>query len=112
MATRWGVCSAGKISHDFLVALGTLPATEHQAPRAALLTPRSPHPLRSMAPPPWRRLCNPSAPAGSRAEHRGKHGPQKYYSKFPFRHAIHQYDRRYIMAGKCCIQNCIKRNHG
>ncbi|CAM4673271.1 unnamed protein product [Lepidochelys olivacea] len=31
MATRWGVCSAGKISHDFLVALGTLPATEHQA---------------------------------------------------------------------------------
>ncbi|XP_032662338.1 trans-1,2-dihydrobenzene-1,2-diol dehydrogenase [Chelonoidis abingdonii] len=31
MATRWGICSAGKISHDFLVALKTLPATEHQA---------------------------------------------------------------------------------
>ncbi|XP_038238187.1 trans-1,2-dihydrobenzene-1,2-diol dehydrogenase-like [Dermochelys coriacea] len=30
-ATRWGICSAGKISHDFLVALKTLPATEHQA---------------------------------------------------------------------------------
>ncbi|XP_034647680.1 trans-1,2-dihydrobenzene-1,2-diol dehydrogenase [Trachemys scripta elegans] len=31
MATRWGICSAGRISHDFLVALKTLPATEHQA---------------------------------------------------------------------------------
>ncbi|XP_074872644.1 trans-1,2-dihydrobenzene-1,2-diol dehydrogenase-like [Carettochelys insculpta] len=31
MATRWGICSAGRISHDFLVALSTLPATEHQA---------------------------------------------------------------------------------
>lgn len=31
MATRWGICSAGRISHDFLVALRTLPATEHQA---------------------------------------------------------------------------------
>ncbi|XP_074873990.1 trans-1,2-dihydrobenzene-1,2-diol dehydrogenase-like [Carettochelys insculpta] len=30
-ATRWGICSAGRISHDFLVALRTLPATEHQA---------------------------------------------------------------------------------
>ncbi|XP_067408338.1 trans-1,2-dihydrobenzene-1,2-diol dehydrogenase-like [Emydura macquarii macquarii] len=30
MATRWGICSAGKISHDFLVALETLPAEEHQ----------------------------------------------------------------------------------
>lgn len=27
--TRWGICSAGKISHDFLVALRTLPAEEH-----------------------------------------------------------------------------------
>uniref|UniRef100_A0A8C8SV67 Trans-1,2-dihydrobenzene-1,2-diol dehydrogenase n=1 Tax=Pelusios castaneus TaxID=367368 RepID=A0A8C8SV67_9SAUR len=31
MATRWGICSAGRISHDFLVALKTLPAEEHQA---------------------------------------------------------------------------------
>ncbi|XP_049574444.1 trans-1,2-dihydrobenzene-1,2-diol dehydrogenase-like isoform X1 [Syngnathus scovelli] len=31
MATRWGICSAGKISHDFLVALKTLPAKDHQA---------------------------------------------------------------------------------
>ncbi|XP_035991918.1 trans-1,2-dihydrobenzene-1,2-diol dehydrogenase-like [Fundulus heteroclitus] len=30
MATRWGICSAGKISHDFTVALKTLPAEEHQ----------------------------------------------------------------------------------
>lgn len=29
-ATRWGICSAGKISHDFLVALKTLPAKDHQ----------------------------------------------------------------------------------
>ncbi|KAG8434000.1 hypothetical protein GDO86_012382 [Hymenochirus boettgeri] len=30
MATRWGICSAGKISNDFLVALDTLPIQEHQ----------------------------------------------------------------------------------
>ncbi|KAM9826714.1 trans-1,2-dihydrobenzene-1,2-diol dehydrogenase-like [Syngnathus typhle] len=30
MATRWGICSAGKISHDFLVALKTLPVKDHQ----------------------------------------------------------------------------------
>lgn len=30
MATRWGICSAGKISHDFLVALRTLPSADHQ----------------------------------------------------------------------------------
>ncbi|KAM4593945.1 trans-1,2-dihydrobenzene-1,2-diol dehydrogenase-like [Odontesthes bonariensis] len=30
MATRWGICSAGKISHDFSVALKTLPAEDHQ----------------------------------------------------------------------------------
>ncbi|XP_007239709.3 trans-1,2-dihydrobenzene-1,2-diol dehydrogenase [Astyanax mexicanus] len=30
MATRWGICGAGKISHDFSVALKTLPAREHQ----------------------------------------------------------------------------------
>ncbi|XP_048095276.1 trans-1,2-dihydrobenzene-1,2-diol dehydrogenase-like isoform X1 [Alosa alosa] len=30
MATRWGICSAGKISHDFTVALKTLPSKEHQ----------------------------------------------------------------------------------
>ncbi|TRY90175.1 hypothetical protein DNTS_033360, partial [Danionella cerebrum] len=27
---RWGICSAGKISHDFTVALRTLPAEHHQ----------------------------------------------------------------------------------
>ncbi|XP_047436430.1 trans-1,2-dihydrobenzene-1,2-diol dehydrogenase-like [Mugil cephalus] len=30
MATRWGICSAGKISHDFTVALKTLPTEDHQ----------------------------------------------------------------------------------
>uniref|UniRef100_A0A3Q3KT83 Trans-1,2-dihydrobenzene-1,2-diol dehydrogenase n=1 Tax=Mastacembelus armatus TaxID=205130 RepID=A0A3Q3KT83_9TELE len=30
MATRWGLCSAGKISHDFTVALKTLPPEDHQ----------------------------------------------------------------------------------
>ncbi|KAF4101062.1 hypothetical protein G5714_017494 [Onychostoma macrolepis] len=30
MAIRWGICSAGKISHDFTVALKTLPAENHQ----------------------------------------------------------------------------------
>uniref|UniRef100_A0A8C7X7Z4 Trans-1,2-dihydrobenzene-1,2-diol dehydrogenase n=1 Tax=Oryzias sinensis TaxID=183150 RepID=A0A8C7X7Z4_9TELE len=30
MATRWGICSAGKISQDFAVALKTLPAADHQ----------------------------------------------------------------------------------
>ncbi|KAG7481740.1 hypothetical protein JOB18_003780 [Solea senegalensis] len=30
MATRWGICGAGKISHDFTVALKTLSAEEHQ----------------------------------------------------------------------------------
>ncbi|KAM4744631.1 trans-1,2-dihydrobenzene-1,2-diol dehydrogenase-like isoform 3-T3 [Anableps anableps] len=30
MTTRWGICSAGKISHDFAVALKTLPAEDHQ----------------------------------------------------------------------------------
>ena len=30
MALRWGICSAGKISHDFVVGLKTLPVTEHQ----------------------------------------------------------------------------------
>ncbi|XP_003226235.1 trans-1,2-dihydrobenzene-1,2-diol dehydrogenase [Anolis carolinensis] len=29
-ATRWGICSAGKIAHDFLVALKTLPPEDHQ----------------------------------------------------------------------------------
>nr|XP_056720001.1 trans-1,2-dihydrobenzene-1,2-diol dehydrogenase [Euleptes europaea] len=28
--TRWGICSAGKISHDFLVALKTLPPEDHK----------------------------------------------------------------------------------
>ncbi|XP_060910216.1 trans-1,2-dihydrobenzene-1,2-diol dehydrogenase-like [Labrus mixtus] len=30
MATRWGICSAGKISHDFLVALRTLTPGDHE----------------------------------------------------------------------------------
>lgn len=30
MATRWGICSAGKISHDFSVALRTLTPEEHE----------------------------------------------------------------------------------
>ncbi|KAK7099595.1 trans-1,2-dihydrobenzene-1,2-diol dehydrogenase-like [Littorina saxatilis] len=30
MATRWGICSAGKISYDFCLALQTLPADQHQ----------------------------------------------------------------------------------
>ncbi|XP_051727042.1 trans-1,2-dihydrobenzene-1,2-diol dehydrogenase-like [Ctenopharyngodon idella] len=30
MAIRWGICSAGKISHDFTVALKTLPPEQHQ----------------------------------------------------------------------------------
>ncbi|NP_001120637.1 dihydrodiol dehydrogenase (dimeric) [Xenopus tropicalis] len=30
MATKWGICSTGKISNDFLVALETLPAQDHQ----------------------------------------------------------------------------------
>ncbi|XP_014211051.1 trans-1,2-dihydrobenzene-1,2-diol dehydrogenase [Copidosoma floridanum] len=30
MATRWGIASAGKISHDFATALGTLPKSEHE----------------------------------------------------------------------------------
>ena len=30
MALRWGICSTGKISHDFVVGLKSLPETEHQ----------------------------------------------------------------------------------
>ncbi|XP_013420787.1 trans-1,2-dihydrobenzene-1,2-diol dehydrogenase-like isoform X2 [Lingula anatina] len=30
MATRWGICSVGTISHDFAVALKTLPPEDHQ----------------------------------------------------------------------------------
>ncbi|KAM9860935.1 trans-1,2-dihydrobenzene-1,2-diol dehydrogenase-like [Aulostomus maculatus] len=30
MTTRWGLCGAGKISHDFSVAMKTLPAGDHQ----------------------------------------------------------------------------------
>jgi dihydrodiol dehydrogenase / D-xylose 1-dehydrogenase (NADP) len=29
MATRWGIASAGKISHDFVTALSTLSPEEH-----------------------------------------------------------------------------------
>jgi len=30
MATHWGIASAGKISHDFVTALSTLPSEEHR----------------------------------------------------------------------------------
>lgn len=30
MATRWGIASAGLISHDFANALSTLPSNEHK----------------------------------------------------------------------------------
>ncbi|KAM9410639.1 trans-1,2-dihydrobenzene-1,2-diol dehydrogenase [Pholidichthys leucotaenia] len=30
MATKWGICSTGRISHDFTVALKTLPVEDHQ----------------------------------------------------------------------------------
>lgn len=30
MATRWGIASAGKIAHDFVAALRSLPANEHE----------------------------------------------------------------------------------
>ena len=30
MALRWGIYSAGKISHDFVVGLKSLPKTENQ----------------------------------------------------------------------------------
>ncbi|KAG9481534.1 hypothetical protein GDO78_010657 [Eleutherodactylus coqui] len=30
MATKWGICAAGKISNDFMVALQTLPDRDHQ----------------------------------------------------------------------------------
>ncbi|XP_072348592.1 trans-1,2-dihydrobenzene-1,2-diol dehydrogenase-like isoform X2 [Scyliorhinus torazame] len=30
MATSWGICGAGRISHDFVVALKTLPPESHQ----------------------------------------------------------------------------------
>lgn len=30
MALRWGIVSAGRISHDFVVGLSTLPKEEHQ----------------------------------------------------------------------------------
>lgn len=30
MALRWGIAAAGKISHDFVCGLSTLPAEDHQ----------------------------------------------------------------------------------
>ncbi|XP_005727754.1 trans-1,2-dihydrobenzene-1,2-diol dehydrogenase-like [Pundamilia nyererei] len=38
MATRWGLCGAGKISHDFSVAIKTLPPGDH---RIAVIASRS-----------------------------------------------------------------------
>ena len=34
-ALRWGICSAGKISHDFVIGLKTLPATDHHVKAVA-----------------------------------------------------------------------------
>ena len=30
MATKWGIVSAGKISHDFCTGVGCLPKSEHK----------------------------------------------------------------------------------
>ena len=30
MALRWGICSAGKISHDFVVGVKALPEKDHK----------------------------------------------------------------------------------
>ncbi|KAJ8247939.1 hypothetical protein GJAV_G00252320 [Gymnothorax javanicus] len=38
MATRWGICGAGKISHDFAVAMKTLPAGDHKIVAVAART--------------------------------------------------------------------------
>ena len=32
---RWGICGAGKIANDFVVALRTLPAAEHEVTAVA-----------------------------------------------------------------------------
>uniref|UniRef100_A0A8C5WKC6 Trans-1,2-dihydrobenzene-1,2-diol dehydrogenase n=1 Tax=Leptobrachium leishanense TaxID=445787 RepID=A0A8C5WKC6_9ANUR len=39
MATKWGICSVGKICNDFLVALGTLPPEDHQVAAVAARDP-------------------------------------------------------------------------
>lgn len=36
MATRWGLCGAGKISHDYSVAMKTLPPEDHQVLKVTL----------------------------------------------------------------------------
>ncbi|KAM6980432.1 trans-1,2-dihydrobenzene-1,2-diol dehydrogenase-like [Aplochiton taeniatus] len=41
MATRWGLCGAGKISHDFSVAMKTLPPGDHQIAAIAARSPES-----------------------------------------------------------------------
>lgn len=43
MALRWGIVSAGLISHDFVNAVGTLPKSEHKvlAVAAQKLLPRA-----------------------------------------------------------------------
>lgn len=35
MATRWGIAGSGKISHDFVTALATLPSAEHEVTAVA-----------------------------------------------------------------------------
>ena len=41
MPLRWGICTAGKISHDFVVGLKTLPESEHAVVAVAAMTPGS-----------------------------------------------------------------------
>jgi hypothetical protein len=41
MATKWGVLSAGKISHDFVSAVRTLPTDEHQVSYYFIFSPHS-----------------------------------------------------------------------
>lgn len=40
MVVRWGICSAGKISHDFTVSLKTLPPDDHQVVAVAARNPK------------------------------------------------------------------------
>lgn len=37
MTLRWGIASAGKISHDFVTAMATLPASDHKVMAVAAM---------------------------------------------------------------------------
>ena len=43
MALRWGIVSAGRISHDFMVGLKALPETEHKAVAVAARSQQAAH---------------------------------------------------------------------